>query len=209
MNMDMKYQVVIFCSLFLLLSSCKDDSQQREAENKKAIQKKEVIYKKISKSWDFYAAPINTTSEQSVSSWTEFRQFLEELGQKPRKTLGAFQKKAAELSKKVVLLNNNIPFQFQQPQIKSRIGTLITKVRLLDLFIHLDNIPDKKVIILVGEINAELVSLQRQMDKITEKSKIPVEDGESDMLRMLDTTRAISTTPMPTPPTKPNLSRVE
>ncbi len=37
---------------------------------------------------------------------------------------------------------------------------------------------DKKVIVLLGEINAELVSLQRQMEKITEKSKIPVEEGE-------------------------------
>mgnify|MGYP000414392534 FL=1 len=204
MKMDMKYLVVLFCSLLLLFTSCKDDAQQRDVENKKAIQKKEVIYKNISKSWDFYATPINTTSEQSVSSWTEFRQFLGELGQKPRKTMGAFQKKAAELSKKVLLLNNNIPFQFQQPQIKSRIGTLITKVRLLDLFIHLDNIPDKKVILLIGEINAELVSLQRQMDKITEKSKIPVEEGESDMLRMLDTTRAIPNTIV-----NPNLPRVE
>jgi hypothetical protein len=204
MKMDMKYLVVLFCSLLLLFTSCKDDAQQRDVENKKAIQKKEVIYKNISKSWDFYATPINTTSEQSVSSWTEFRQFLGELGQKPRKTMDAFQKKAAELSKKVLLLNNNIPFQFQQPQIKSRIGTLITKVRLLDLFIHLDNIPDKKVILLIGEINAELVSLQRQMDKITEKSKIPVEEGESDMLRMLDTTRAIPNTIV-----NPNLPRVE
>jgi hypothetical protein len=204
MKMDMKYLVVIFCSLFLLMSSCKEDNQQRDAENKKATQKKEVIYKNISKSWDFYATPINTTSEQSVASWTEFRQFLDELGQKPRKTIGAFQKKAAELSKKVLLLNNNIPYQFQKPQIKSRIGTLITKVRLLDLFIHLDNIPDKKVIVLVGEINAELVSLQRQMDKITEKSKIPVEEGESDMLKMLDTTRAIPSTTI-----DPNLPRVE
>ena len=204
MKMDMKYLVVLFCSLLLLFTSCKDDAQQRDVENKKAIQKKEVIYKNISKSWDFYATPINTTSEQSVSTWTEFRQFLGELGQKPRKTMGAFQKKAAELSKKVLLLNNNIPFQFQQPQIKSRIGTLITKVRLLDLFIHLDKIPDKKVILLIGEINAELVSLQRQMDKITEKSKIPVEEGESDMLRMLDTTRAIPNTIV-----NPNLPRVE
>jgi membrane-bound lytic murein transglycosylase len=202
--MNMKYLSVCFCATFLLLTSCKEDNQQLAGENKKAAQKKEVIYKNISKSWDFYAAPINTTSEQSVASWTEFRQFLEELGQKPTKTIGAFQKKAAELSKKVVLLNNNIPYQFQQPQIKSRIGTLITKVRVLDLFIHLDAIPDKKVVVLINEINAELVSLQRQMDKITEKSKIPVEEGESDMLRMLDTTRAIPNTTL-----DPNLPRVE
>jgi membrane-bound lytic murein transglycosylase len=202
--MNMKYLAVCFCATFLLLTSCKEDNQQLAGENKKAAQKKEVIYKNISKSWDFYAAPINTTSEQSVASWTEFRQFLEELGQKPTKTIGAFQKKAAELSKKVVLLNNNIPYQFQQPQIKSRIGTLITKVRVLDLFIHLDAIPDKKVVVLISEINAELVSLQRQMDKITEKSKIPVEEGESDMLRMLDTTRAIPNTTLDL-----NLPRVE
>jgi hypothetical protein len=204
MKMDMKYPVVIFFALVLLFSSCKDDKQLRDAENKKAAQKKEVIYKKISKNWDFYATPINTTSEQSVQSWTEFRQFLDELAQKPRKTLGSFQKKATELSKKVLLLNNNIPYQFQQPQIKSRIGTLITKVRLLDLFIHLDNISDKKVILLIGEVNVELISLQRQMDKITEKNKIPVEEGESDMLRMLDTTRAIPTNPVPLPTIKTN-----
>ena len=52
--------------------------------------------------------------------------------------------------------------------------------------------------------NAELVSLQRQMDKITEKSKIPVEEGESDMLQMLDTTRAIPSTPTPLPTIKSN-----
>ena len=204
MKMNMKYLGVIFCFLFLLLSSCKEDNQQRNAENKKAAQKNEVIYQEISKKWDFYATPINSTSEQSVKIWTEFRQFLDELGQQPSKTLGAFQKKAAELSKKVQQLPNNIPFQFQQPQIKSRISTLITKVRLLDLFIHLDTIPTKKVIALINEINIELVSLQRQMDKITEKSKIPTEEGESDMLRMLDTTRAIPNTIV-----DPNLPRVE
>jgi hypothetical protein len=44
---------------------------------------------------------------------------------------------------------------------------------LLDLYIHLDNISDKKVVHLIAEINVELASLQRQMDKIVEKSKIP------------------------------------
>jgi hypothetical protein len=73
----------------------------------------------------------------------------------------------------------------------------------------LDNIPDKKVTLLVSEINLELVSLQRQMDKIVEKSKIPVEEGESDLLKMMDTARAIPSTPVPNTPIDPNLPRVE
>jgi hypothetical protein len=119
--------------------------------------------------------------------------FLEELKQKPKKTITAFQKKSTEISKKALALNGTIPFDFDIPQIKSRISTLITKVKLLDLFIHLDNIPDQKVIILISEINIELLSLQNKMAKIVQKSKIPVEEGESDLMKMLDTTRAIPT----------------
>ena len=101
-------------------------------------------------------------------------------------------------------LNDNIPYQFSKPQIKSRIAALITKVRLLDLFIHLDNIPDQKVIGLVSEINIEMVSLQNQMDKVVQKSKIPLEEGESDLIKMLDTARAI-----PNVKPDPNLPRIE
>ena len=62
---------------------------------------------------------------------------------------------------------------------------------MLDLYIHFDKIPDKKVTQVVAEINLELVSLQRQMQKIVDKSKIPVEEGESDLLKMMDHSRAI------------------
>jgi hypothetical protein len=47
------------------------------------------------------------------------------------------------------------------------------------------------------------------MDKIVEKSKIPVEMGESEMLKMLDTTRAIPSTPIPNKSFDPNTPRVE
>jgi hypothetical protein len=63
--------------------------------------------------------------------------------------------------------------------------------------------------LLISQINIELVSLQRQMDKIVEKSKIPVEMGESEMLKMLDTTRAIPSTPIPNKSFDPNTPRVE
>lgn len=205
----MKYKLSCFLFLIILLSACKNNNQKRLAENEKDAQKKEVIFSNISKGWVFYDTPINTTSEASMATWNELRLFLAELAVKPKKTIGAFQQKSEAISKKAMALNDNIPGQFDKPQIKSRISTLITKVRLLDLYIHLDNIPDKKVVQTIAQINNELSSLQRQMDKITEKSKIPVEEGESELKKMMDASRAIPNTPGPNTPVEPNTPRVE
>jgi len=192
MKIAMKYKISYFLCLIVLLASCKEDNQNRIAENAKDAKKKEIIFANIKKGWDFYDEPINEATEESVKTWSDLRAFMQELGQKPKKTIGAFQQKAAAISKKAMVLNNNIPELFNKPQIKSRVSVLITKVRLLDMYIHLDNIPDKKVVQLVGEINKELATLQRQMDILTEKSKIPVEEGEDEMRRMLmDSARAI------------------
>ena len=201
----MKYKLAVCCSLILVLFSCKNEDQKRIAENRKEVQRKEVILSNIQKGWIFYDTPVTEASENSLSSWNEWRIFLAELAQKPKKTITAFQQKSKALTKKVMALTAQIPVQYDKPQIRSRIGALITKVQMLDLYIHLDNIPDKKVTQLVAEINLELVSLQRQMDKIVEKSKIPIEEGESDLLKMMDTARAIPNTPK----IDPNIPRVE
>ncbi|WP_114753698.1 hypothetical protein [Flavobacterium glaciei] len=201
----MKYNLAVCFSLIFLLLSCKNDNEKRIVENKKEIQKREVILSNIQKGWVFYDTPVTEAAEKSIASWNEWRMILAELAQKPKKTIPAFQQKSKAISKKAMALNDNIPYDYNKPQIKSRISTLITKVRLLDLFIHLDNIPDKKVTKLVAEINLELVSLQRQMDKIVEKSKIPIEEGESELRRMMDTARAIPNTPV----IDPNIPRVE
>jgi hypothetical protein len=198
---QMKYKISLFLFLIFALNSCQNDNEKRLAENAKEAKKNEKIFNNINKAWVFIDEPINEASEKNVSSWKEWREFLEELGEKPRKTIGAFQKKSTAISKRAVALNNNIPAEFNQPQIKSRISILITKVKMMDLFIHLSTIPDEKVTFLIGEINKEMVSLERQMDKIVEKSKIPKEEGEEDFLRMLDTTRAI-----PNQVKDPNLS---
>lgn len=205
MKLKMKYNLAVFFSLIFLLLSCKDDNQKRIAENEKEIQRREIIFTNVQKGWVFYDTPVTEASENSIATWSEWRIFLAELAQKPKKTIGAFQQKSKSLTKKAMALNDNIPFEFSKPQIKSRISTLITKVQMLDLFLNLDTIPDKKVTQLVAEINLELVSLQRQMDKIVDKSNIPVEEGESDLLKMMDTTRAIPNTPI----IDPNIPRVE
>jgi hypothetical protein len=198
---QMKYKISLFLLLIFVLNSCQNDNERRLAENAKEAKKNEKIFNNINKAWVFIDEPINEVSEKNATSWNEWRDFLKELGEKPRKTIGAFQKKSTAISKKAIALNNNIPAEFNQPQIKSRISILITKVKMMDLFIHLSTIPDEKVTFLIGEINKELVSLERQMDKIVEKNKIPKEEGEADFLRMLDTTRAIPNTKV-----DPNLS---
>ena len=200
----MKFKFIYLFSLVFVLNSCKNDTEKRLIETEKAAKKKELIFSNINKGWVFNANPINATSQANKLSWNEWRLFLEELEQKPKKTIGAFQKKSTELSKKALALNDFTPAEFNKPQIKARISTLVTKVRMLDLFIHLNDIPDQKVLVLVGEINEQLVSLQNQMDKIVRKSKIPLEEGESDLLKMLDTTRAI-----PNVKPDPNLPHVE
>nr|WP_294928675.1 hypothetical protein [uncultured Flavobacterium sp.] len=202
----MKYKIALFLFLIFILNSCQNENEKRLAENKKEEKRKEIIFNNINKGWSFIDEPINEVSEKNAREWKEWREFLKELGGKPRKTIGAFQKKSSAIAKKAMALNNNIPSQFNQPQIRSRISILITKVKMMDLFIHLHKIPDDKVTFLIGEINKELVSLERQMDKIVEKSKIPKEEGESDFLRMLDTARAI---PNSMPPIQQNLPKVE
>ncbi|MEO8253500.1 MAG: hypothetical protein ABI554_03860 [Flavobacterium sp.] len=194
----MNYKIVYFLGLIVLLASCKEDDQKRIAENAKDAKKKELVFENIKKAWDFYDEPINESTEESIKTWKELRTFIDELALKPKKTISAYQQKAAAISKKAMALNNNIPELFNKPQVKSRISVLITQVRLLDMFIHLDAIPDKKVVQLVSEINKELATLERQMDILTEKSKIPVEQGEDEMRRMLlDSARAIPNSIMP------------
>jgi len=191
----MKFKLAYPFFLIFILFSCKNENESRQEEKIKDIKKKEVIFSNINKAWVFNAKPIYSSAQTNTQTWNEWRTFLSELELKPKKTIGAFQKKATELSKKVMALNNNIPVEFNIPPIKSRIAALITKVRMLDLLIHLSDIPDQKVVALIPEINTELASLENQMDKIVQKSKIPLEEGETELLKMLDTTRAIPNKP--------------
>lgn len=200
----MKLKLAYIFFLVFILTSCRNDSEKQLVDTEKDFQKNELIVNNISKYWTFNASPSNSASQANAVKWTEWRLFLAELNQKPKKSIRAFQNKAAELSKKVKALTVNIPFEIDKPQIKARIATLITKVRLLYLFIHLKDIPESKVVVLVTQINEELTSLQNQMDKIVQKSKIPLEEGESDLIKMLDSSRAI-----PNEQPDPNIPRVE
>lgn len=187
--MKLKLLYILFFSL--LLVSCQNDNKLLIIEQQKEAQKKEVVFNNINRGWEFDISPIEPVTQDKINGWMEWRAFLTEINQKPKSTIGAFQKKAAALSKKVVDLNNNIPAEFNKPQIKARIAVITTKIKSMDLFIHLNQIPSGKVVKLISEINTEIDYFQLQLEEIVKRSQIPMEEGESDLIMMKDTARAI------------------
>lgn len=193
----MKLRFFAILLFFLCITSCQDDPKARSLEQEKEMQKRETIFTSISNGWNFNSQPSNETSRNLTVNWAEWRVFLNELGQKPKSSIGAFQQKAKTLSKRALELNNNIPAAYDLPEVKSRIAVITTKVNAINLYIHLNQIPAQKIVELVQGINTELASMNAQLDEIKRKGEIKMEDGEADMIRMLDTTRAIPSNPDP------------
>ncbi|MBC8883588.1 hypothetical protein H9X57_10025 [Flavobacterium piscinae] len=48
---------------------------------------------------------------------------------------------------------------------------------------------------LISDINLQLASIELQINELIRKQLIPMEQGEADMIRMLDTSRAVRETP--------------
>lgn len=190
----MKLKPVFLLFALLFVFSCQDDNGQRILEQKKEAKKREVIFNNINRAWNFNVPVMEPGAQAIANNWPEWRAFVNEINLKPKTSIGAFQKKASILSKRVTDLGNNIPSKYNLPQIRSRIAVLTTNIKSLDLFIHLSQIPDGKVIAILQNTNIEIASLQLQMQEIVRKSQIPLEEGESEIMRMKDTARAIPNT---------------
>ncbi|UOX35041.1 hypothetical protein LXD69_05885 [Flavobacterium sediminilitoris] len=184
----MRYLVPIFF-LFIGFTSCNDFSEQNE-ESIKINQKRDAVFKSISKKW-LFVFPENTNSEikETISNWNEWQQFKRELEEKPKTSLLAFQMKVKNVSKKSDSLSLTVPENFNIPQVRSRLVTLNTKIKSLDTYIHLGEIPEKRILTLITEINEEIKGVYTQWDEVVTKKAIPKEIGEDDMIRALDTTR--------------------
>lgn len=187
----MKNYIFYLLLFSIIFTSCQQDTDSRLIDQQKEAKKNEALFNNINKGWVFVITPIDPATQFKVNRWMEWRNFLTEINQKPRATIGAFQKKAAQLSKKAIELSNNIPSEFNKPQIKSRITAVTTKMKLLDLFIHLNQIPDDKIIKIIADATIEISSLQLQLQEIVRRSEIPREAGEPDYIKMQDTARAI------------------
>ena len=184
----------VFLIVFIFFS-CHQDNEKRLIQQQKELAKNEVVFKKISSAWNFRTMNLQPSSQELVKDWAQWRLFLTELQQKPTSSIGAFQKKSKALSKKTEEVLQSIPQQLFSPEFKSRFTVMLTKFHSLEMYLNLDAIPDQKVISLITDINLQLAAIELQMNELVRKKQIPTEQGEADMIRMLDTSRAVKEIP--------------
>lgn len=180
---------IILCFISAVFISCQDDEKARQAEVLRAQKHNDSILKIISTNWKFNIPAPNVKVQQQLINWAEWQQFKDELAQKPSGSLGTYKQQVKELAERAEALRNNIPPVFDKPQVRSRIGVLITKVRSLYTYLNLNVVQDKKVVSLINEVTRETISLQSQFDEIVRRGEIRREAGEEEMLRALDTIR--------------------
>jgi hypothetical protein len=192
----MKYLVSLFLLLMVLLTGCKDDDKTREMQITKALKEKELVFSTINKTWSFAPRTLSPEAQKITNEWGDWRLFTSELYQKPKGTIGAFQRKTKGLVVKVETLNYTIPERISKPQIKSRLMAIVTKVKALNTFINLDRIPEKKVATLITDLNVELMAFQDQIEEIVRRSHIQKEEGEQEMLNSLNGSQPTNVPPI-------------
>ena len=191
----MKYIHLVFVLLLVLFSGCKEDNKKNNKQIYKARKEKELVFSTINKTWNFAPRTLSQEAQTITNNWNDWRLFTSELYQKPKGTIGAFQRKTKSLVQKVAILNNTIPEKINKPQIKSRLMAIVTKVKALHTFINLDRIPEKKVVTLITDLNSELIAFQDQIEEIVRRSHIQKEEGEQEMLNSLSGSEPTNTLP--------------
>lgn len=175
--------ILFFCT-FLFSCEEKEDTSLSYVEKNN-----EKVFNAISKNWDFVFPPNSNEIKGMTANWNHWQQFKNELQQKPKTSLLAFQMKIKNVSTKADSLSITVPENYNNPQVRSRLTTLTTKIKALETFMTLQEIPEKRVLLLIDEINEEITGVYTQWNEIITKKAIPREIGEDDMIKALDTTR--------------------
>lgn len=186
----MRFFKIIVVSIFssILLFSCKDEDQQKLLIEKMEKKNRES-FEQINKAWILNIPPSSPEVSAALSNWKDWQSFAQEIKQKPKTSISAFKLKVKNLVSKSDSLHLTVPGRFNQPQVRSRIVAMQTKILALETYFSLDVVPHEKAKDLITAINKEIKAFYMQCEEIVVKSKIPTEIGEPDIIRIKDTTR--------------------
>lgn len=179
------YKLFLIVLVLFTMNNCKNKEQTLSVKDPES--KQIDVFGEVSKLWQFSTTELTPAAQIYINGWEEYRVFNEETKTKPLATISAFQQKSKSLTEKVSLLENTLPPFYQTPAIKSRLKVLTTHFQSLDMYLHLDNIPVKKIKYYLTEINQSWRDLHDKMNEIQYKSVIPKEEGEQQMIKLNDT----------------------
>ncbi len=186
----MNFFKLLIVSVFssLLFFSCKQNDEQVLLVEKMEKKNRES-FEQINKAWQLNIPVTSPEVRGVLNQWQDWKNFEEELQQKPKSSISAFKQKVLNLVTKSTTLHTNVPANFNIPQVRSRIVALQTKILALDTYFSLDVVPHEKVQNLIAAINKELNAFYMQCEEIVIKNRIPTEIGEPKIISISDTTR--------------------
>ena len=182
----MRVITILFISLFLF--SCNGTDAQKEASERE-VKKEQALFELLEKEWRFTFPTASTKVNLTLNDWNEWQQFKNELSQKPKTSLSAYKLKIANVSKKSDSLQFYVPEVYKVPALTSRLLTLDTQLKNLDMYLQLKEVPIKKISPFLKQINTEIKGLYSQFEELEVLKNIPLEAREKQMLEAIDTTR--------------------
>ena len=116
----------------------------------------EHFFELLEKEWRFTFPTASTKVNLTLNDWNEWQQFKNELSQKPKTSLSAYKLKIANVSKKSDSLQFYVPEVYKVPALTSRLLTLDTQLKNLDMYLQLKEVPIKKISPFLKQINIEI-----------------------------------------------------
>lgn len=186
----MKYIIPFLFVALSFLTSCADEKNSAQLQREQTRQVNDSILNMIHNNWNFNIPSSSSVVKKETLDWQNWQVLLQELANKPTKSLLSYRAKVDNLTRISDELLLNKPENLNKPQINARLNNLNTNIKHLNSFISLQTIPVDKVKKLVSYISIDVVSIQNQIDKFTALKNIPFESGEKEMIEQVtDTTR--------------------
>ena len=187
----MKYFIpLLFFSASLFISCSNDSNLNTLAEREQAQKINDSIVNAIYNRWNYNITALSTNTKSQTNDWEIWQSFIQEIQQKPSKSLSAYVAKVDNLTRISDEMLLNIPMHLNYPQIVARVNNLNTNIRYLNSFISLQTVPLEKVFKIQNYITSDINAINYQIDELIRVKNIPIEKGEQEMLQyVIDTTR--------------------
>ncbi|MHC5201009.1 hypothetical protein [Myroides sp. LJL119] len=186
-------QLLFVC---LVLGSCEDQDKIQQELKQKALQHNDSIFNFLQANWNFKIEQNNSELNQILQEWKIWEEFSQELAIKPVTSIGAYQNKIKILDNKLQSLTYlKYPEPLNSPDIKARITTLLSSIKDLNMFLHLNPVDIKNLDSAISKVDKDLSVLMDQMQKNLSRPSIKEYLSDQDLQNLFDTVRRANPQP--------------